>query len=221
MTAQIIPFPSDAVMLKDGHAITTSLTVAQAFGRQHKNVMAAIRGVECSEEFRRLNFKPTSYLDEQGRPQSMIELTEDGWIMTVMGFTGSKAARVKETYIAAFNKMRRILEGAKSDELGDWLRKVFGDERPRPELRAPRHQVANTIEIDQSEYIELLKAQVKLLKGERPEKPRHAAPVPLTDDEKLRILELHEQGMGKADIARELGRSRSAVRSVIRELATN
>ena len=35
----------------------------------------------------------------------MYEMTRDGWIFLVMGFTGVKAAKVKEQYIAAFNAM--------------------------------------------------------------------------------------------------------------------
>lgn len=45
---------------------TTSLAVADVFGKLHKNVLQAIREMECSEEFRRENFKESFYLDAKG-----------------------------------------------------------------------------------------------------------------------------------------------------------
>jgi len=55
-----------------------------------------IRKLECSEEFRRLNFEPSDYIDERGKEQPMYEMTRDGWTFLVLGFTGKKAARFKE-----------------------------------------------------------------------------------------------------------------------------
>ena len=43
------------------------------------------------------------------RQQRMFELTRDGFVFLVMGFTGPKAARWKEAYIAAFNAMEAQL----------------------------------------------------------------------------------------------------------------
>lgn len=201
MTSNVIPFPRDAVTLKDGHPITTSLAVAEVFGKQHSHVLRDIRELECSDKFRLSNFGQSSYINQQGKAQPLYDIQEDGWMMLVMGFNGPEAARIKEAYIAAFNEMKRALDG-----IAEVVR--------QPDARRDQ------INIPKDDYIELLQAQVKLLKGERPEKLRKPAPIPLSDDEKLHIINLHEQNMGKADIARAVGRSRSAVRSVIREFAT-
>ncbi len=75
MSAKIITFPKDAVTVKEHHAITTSLAVAQVFGKQHKDVLKAARNLECSNEFRRRNFAPSSYINEQGKAQPMYEIT--------------------------------------------------------------------------------------------------------------------------------------------------
>ena len=43
---------------------------------------------------RRINFQPRDYVDERGKKQRLIEMTFDGFVFLVMGFTGSEAARV-------------------------------------------------------------------------------------------------------------------------------
>jgi Rha family phage regulatory protein len=103
--------PKDLVALVGGVPKTTSLVVAEKFGKRHDNVLAAIEGLECSPEFRLLNFKESSYLNSQNKPQPMVEMTRDGFTFLAMGFTGKEAARWKEKYIAAFNAMEAELRG--------------------------------------------------------------------------------------------------------------
>lgn len=66
--------------------------------------------LECSEEFRRLNFQPTveTRANPSGGapiPSRVIQMTKDGFVMLVMGFTGKEAMKTKEAYIKAFNAM--------------------------------------------------------------------------------------------------------------------
>jgi len=118
MNAEIIPFPQDAVIVKGRHTITTSLMVAEVFGKRHDNVLRAIRKLECSDEFRLLTFEERDCIDNRGKSQPMFEMTRDGWIMLVMGFTGSRAARFKETYISVFNAMERELSFQDTRRIG-------------------------------------------------------------------------------------------------------
>lgn len=46
-----------------------SLFVAKFFEKEHKNVIRDIRELDCSEEFRLLNFEQSSYKNEQGKRQ--------------------------------------------------------------------------------------------------------------------------------------------------------
>ena len=97
----------------------SSLDVADRFAKAHKNVMASIQTIECSEEFNRLNFQPIEYKDSRGRPQPAYNLTRDGFSLLVMGFTGKEAMYWKERYIQAFNLMeaellKRSLEHAEA-----------------------------------------------------------------------------------------------------------
>ena len=105
-------------------ALTTSLAVAKFFNKQHKNILQAIEKIECSEEFSRLNFQPSKYRDERGKYQPMYRMTRNGFIFLTMGFTGKKAAQIKEAYINRFDEMDRWIVSRESltktnDRLGD------------------------------------------------------------------------------------------------------
>lgn len=57
---------------------TDGRDVAAKFGKMHKNVLQAIQNLECSSEFRRLNFQPFKINDLTGESTSHIEMTEEG-----------------------------------------------------------------------------------------------------------------------------------------------
>ncbi|MEG5812046.1 Rha family transcriptional regulator [Enterobacter hormaechei] len=97
----------EMVTTLDNKIITTSLKVADYFGKRHGDVLRKIEQVkaDCSSEFSQRNFASADYIDEQGKVRPMYNLTKDGWIMVVMGFTGKAAAAIKESYISAFNWM--------------------------------------------------------------------------------------------------------------------
>lgn len=107
-----------SVKLVHGQAITTSLKVAEAFGKQHKAVLRTIANLECTKEFNRRNFAPTEYTDSANRKQPMYTITRDGFAFLASGFTGKEAAQWKEKYIAAFNELeRRALDKAATRRL--------------------------------------------------------------------------------------------------------
>lgn len=91
--------------------VVSSLDVAETFGKGHKNILRDIRRLECSDEFRRLNFEQSEYLNEQNHKQPMYYMTRDGFTILVMGYTGEKAMRFKEAYIKQFNAMEKTLQG--------------------------------------------------------------------------------------------------------------
>ena len=45
------------VLSHNGTPVTTSNKIANVFGKQHKSVLRAIENLDCSSEFRRLNFE--------------------------------------------------------------------------------------------------------------------------------------------------------------------
>lgn len=73
-----------------GKDITTSLIVAEVFGKRHDNVLADIKNLSCSDNFRLLNFQESSYVNGQGREMPMCEMTKDGFSFLAMRYTGEK-----------------------------------------------------------------------------------------------------------------------------------
>lgn len=76
---------------RDGKQWTTSLNVADVFGKDHGKIIRDIENLECSQQFNRANFGLIDYVDSRGRTQPMYEMTRDGFSFLVMGFTGAKA----------------------------------------------------------------------------------------------------------------------------------
>ena len=104
---------SPKIQIKNERVVVSSLDVADKFIKDHKNVIRDIQALECSDDFKRLNFEPSDYVDIQGVTQPCYAMTRDGFSFLVMGFTGKAAARFKEIYIKAFNDMEQ-----KSREVG-------------------------------------------------------------------------------------------------------
>ena len=102
----------DALVLsnKKGQDVTTSLIIAEVFGKDHKNVLRDIQNLDCPNEFNQLNFEPIEYLDSRGRKQTAYEITKDGFSFLVMGYTGGKAAEFKVKFINEFNKRDALLK---------------------------------------------------------------------------------------------------------------
>ena len=104
------PF-SPSVSLHSGRPATTSLDVAQFFGKRHDHVMRSVRDLmdNCPEKFTAPNFGVSEYTDETGRSLPMFILYRDGFMLLVMGYTGKKALAMKLAYIEAFNRMEEEL----------------------------------------------------------------------------------------------------------------
>ncbi len=94
---------------KEDVTVVTSLDIAETFGKRHDNVLKNIRGLECSDDFRLLNFEESTYINSQNKNQPMYYITRDGFTLLVMGYTGEKAMRFKEAYIRQFNAMEKAL----------------------------------------------------------------------------------------------------------------
>ena len=100
----------DIVFIKDGKFCTDSLMIASTFERKHFNILELIKNLDCSKEFRDLNFQVSSYTNLQNKEFIKFVLTRDGFSMIAMGLTGSKAVQFKEMYINQFNQMEQALK---------------------------------------------------------------------------------------------------------------
>lgn len=99
------------IRIIDGHAVTTSLAVADYFIKRHDDVLKRIRNLECSPDFTARNFAASEYTDSTGRKLPNYLITRDGFAFLAMGFTGKRAAQFKEAYITAFSAMESALNG--------------------------------------------------------------------------------------------------------------
>lgn len=101
--------PQDLISIVHDELRTTSLKVAESFGKQHKDVLRKLERLDCSKEFASANFCADVQNVEIGngakRESKIYQMTKDGFMFLVMGFTGKKAAAIKEAYINAFNWM--------------------------------------------------------------------------------------------------------------------
>ncbi|HFZ4927295.1 TPA: Rha family transcriptional regulator [Campylobacter coli] len=103
----------------DNAVYTTSLSVAEVFNKNHKNIIRKINEFP-KDNFTKLNFELSKYIDSTGRILPCYKITRDGFSLLVMGFTGEKAYKWKVEFIKAFNEMEkrlRNIEYEKHDKL--------------------------------------------------------------------------------------------------------
>lgn len=89
--------------------VVSSLEVAEVFKKRHDNVIRDVRGLDCDDEFRLLNFEESAYINEQSRKQPMYYMTKNGFTLLVMGYNGKKAMEFKIAYIKRFDAMEKAL----------------------------------------------------------------------------------------------------------------
>lgn len=124
-----------------GTPVTDSLKVAEAFGKEHKTILRAIRNIlgdsqrsaqNCADpqETNRLNFEPienetpahrkwfyeSSYFDEQGKSNPIFIMNRDGFSLLAMGLTGAQAMQFKVKFIEQFNAMEQHIREQQSSQ---------------------------------------------------------------------------------------------------------
>lgn len=105
----------EMVSVSGDEVITSSLKVAEYFGKRHSDVMRAIGSIKCSIGYRQRNYAETFYVRKnpkggKGIKTKMYTMTRDGLVFLIMGFTGTNADHIKEQYINAFNWMANKLK---------------------------------------------------------------------------------------------------------------
>lgn len=148
--------PNHLISIRGDKPMTTSMIVAEAFGKRHDNVLRKLESLECSQDFRLLNFEET--FQDVDMPNGATKktpvwnMTKDGFIFLVMGFTGKQAASIKEAYINAFNWM------------ADQLAKPANTPKAKSKVKA----LPGGLTVEQQTSIKaLVKARVELLPPEK------------------------------------------------------
>lgn len=98
---------------ESNQVLTSSLLVAEKFGKDHKNVVRDIRSIiggMLKIEHTQLFVESVYVHPQNGQEYPMFIMNRDGFTLLAMGFTGEKALKFKLEYINAFNKMEKILK---------------------------------------------------------------------------------------------------------------
>ena len=112
MNTVIIPSTdvSTFVFEQNNDIKTTSLLVAEKFGKQHKHVIRDIEKI-ISQTVEIINAPKFGLIETDvkvgfgTRKDKAYEMNKDGFMMVVMGYTGETAMKIKVAYINAFNAM--------------------------------------------------------------------------------------------------------------------
>lgn len=198
--------PPIPMLVRDGLARVTSREVSEIFGKLHQHVLEKVRLLECSEDFRQSNFRQSSYLNAQNKPQPMVEMTRDGFTFLAMGFTGPRAAQFKEAFITAFNTMEAQLRGGA--ELPYIQRQI-------DLLVTRQEQVDHKINAI-LDLVDVTKRYVALLEGNQ-KPPRRTRPHnPMTVSNVLAGRELFAQGLSVRDVSHHLGIALGSAHNILR-----
>lgn len=116
MTSLVIPNDiKDIIHIADGVPTTTSLLIAERYGKEHRHVLRAIDEIiklNDDKEFITSHIKELVVEDRYRRPQRIYTLTEEGYFIVAAGFTGAEAINLRTRFTKAFIRMRDILQDA-------------------------------------------------------------------------------------------------------------
>jgi Rha family phage regulatory protein len=102
---------TDLVVLNDNNVpTTTSLKVAEHFGKQHKNVL---RAIDTLIDGGVLNFEPVEIIEKNAiggeYKKKYYTMSRKAFLILVMGFTGEKALQFKKDFVDAFDRMEATI----------------------------------------------------------------------------------------------------------------
>ena len=135
----------ELVQVENGQIYATSLMVATAFGKQHRNVIqnieiliANMKSLDNEESLFEddggmlkiqhtprkqeisMFFIESSYTNHQNNQQyKMYKMTKNGFALLVMGFTGLRALEWKLRYIEAYDNMEKQINQIKNICIAD------------------------------------------------------------------------------------------------------
>ncbi|MBF0339759.1 MAG: Rha family transcriptional regulator [Magnetococcales bacterium] len=107
------PLPASSYSLvvcdESGELWTDSLTIAEAFDRQHSHVLRSIDQLIDDGTLNQSNFGSVKYLDAKGEARRMIRLDERGFLIAMPFIGGRKAREGQVMLVDAFLTLRRQL----------------------------------------------------------------------------------------------------------------
>ncbi|MGL4523381.1 MAG: Rha family transcriptional regulator [Bacilli bacterium] len=153
---------NELVYMNGNVAVTTSRTVAEYFGMQHKNVLQVIDSKKSTAENSALldsMFFESTYRASNGKSNREVIMNRDGFSLLAMGFTGAKALQFQLKFIAEFNRMETALraQAIPSYQIEDEIERAIRWAEERREEREKRVILETTI----SEQLPMVKLAVE------------------------------------------------------------
>jgi len=100
----------NSLVIIDGKKVVTdSLTVADKFEKQHKDVIKKIENVIKNDEEDRLIFAPIFYQDSYGRDQKKYLMDRKSFSILCMSISGKKSLEWKHRFFDAFEALEKAL----------------------------------------------------------------------------------------------------------------
>ena len=97
------------IKVKKNNITTTSLIVAEKFGKRHDDVLRKIKNLIKDDEKGRLIFAESFYVNSQNKKQKMYIMNRSSFSILCMSFTGKKALEWKMRFYDAFEAMEQTL----------------------------------------------------------------------------------------------------------------
>ncbi len=100
---------------ENNQALTSSLLVAEKFGKRHANVIRDIEKLLNTEDEElnskmSLAFVSSTYVDSTGKGNLVYIMNRKGFSILVMGYNGVKALRFKSDFYDAFESLEKVLK---------------------------------------------------------------------------------------------------------------
>ena len=99
---------TNLVIMKDQQAVTSSLQVAESFGKEHRAVLKAIDDLKegLAQKYADLFWEDTYVHPQNKQPYRIVFMNRDGFTLSALGFNNTqKVLDFKLKYIEAFNQM--------------------------------------------------------------------------------------------------------------------
>lgn len=110
---------NELVFVESGQVVTDSLTVAEVFKKEHRNVLSDIENQLSKlkqageEKWGLLNFQHTQYQHPQNKQwYPKVNLTEDAFTIVAMSYVTPEAMKFKVKFIKEFKRMQKQLLSA-------------------------------------------------------------------------------------------------------------
>lgn len=152
------------VFIQHNRVVTDSLTIAEVFNKEHKNVMRDIENqieklTEAGEqEWGLLNFELTQYQHPQNKQMyPKYDLTEDAFAIVAMSYVTPEAMKMKVRFLEEFKRMREQLQGTDKPKthleiLQASISQLIDQERRLAAVEARQEHITEVLSLNTTEW---------------------------------------------------------------------